>query len=228
VRVVFAWAVHLFTAAGAVLGAWALLAVAAGSWHVVMLLMLAAFAVDCLDGTLARRVGVAWVLPEFDGRRLDDIVDYLNYAIVPVVFLVASGLLPHWAWALPPVLASAYGFGQVEAKTEDDFFLGWPSYWNVVAIYAWLLDTPAWLNAGLTALFSLLVFVPFKYIYPSRLRAWKRTTYTLVIGCGALVIYSVIDPARGRAWRLVEISLLLPIWYVLLSFRLGGLRGRTR
>ena len=69
------------------------------------------------DGALARKVGVSRVLPGFDGRRLDDLVDFLNYVIVPAVFLVATGLLPHWAWAAAPVLASAYGFSHVQAKT---------------------------------------------------------------------------------------------------------------
>ena len=46
----------------------------------------------------------------------------------------------HWSIGAAPVLASAYGFAQTDAKTDDDFFLGFPSYWNVVAIYLWLLD----------------------------------------------------------------------------------------
>jgi phosphatidylcholine synthase len=79
------------------------------------------------------------VLPGIDGRRLDDMVDYLNYVIVPVVFLVAAGYLTP-AVAAAPILASAYGFSQQDAKTEDDFFLGFPSYWNIVALYIWLLD----------------------------------------------------------------------------------------
>jgi phosphatidylcholine synthase len=80
------------------------------------------------------------VLPGIDGRRLDDIVDYLNYVVVPAVFMASAGSLVHWSFAAAPILASAYGFAQTEAKTDDHYFLGFPSYWNVVAIYLWGLD----------------------------------------------------------------------------------------
>ncbi len=138
-RQTLAWGVHLLTASGAVFGAVALLAIMAGDLSRALLLMGVTLFIDSVDGTLARRVGVAEVLPRIDGRRLDDIVDYLNFVIVPVVFMVAAGSLLHWSFAALPILASAYGFSQNEAKTEDDFFLGWPSYWNVVAAYLWLL-----------------------------------------------------------------------------------------
>src|SRR5437870_13789198 len=70
-------------------------------------------AIDSIDGTLARAVGVKQVLPFFDGTRLDDIVDYFTYVIVPMLFVLRFDLLPP-ALAVPvalcPVLASAYGF----------------------------------------------------------------------------------------------------------------------
>src|SRR5687767_8421729 len=119
-----AWSVHLFTASGAVLAVFALWEIQRGGFARAAIYMLAALAIDSVDGTLARRVGVAQRLPGIDGRRLDDVVDYLNYAIVPVVFLLALGAFTHEGLAALPVLASAYGFAQVDAKTEDDFFLG--------------------------------------------------------------------------------------------------------
>jgi phosphatidylcholine synthase len=221
--------VHLFTASGALVGALALLAIDRGAFHHAALLMLLAIAIDSLDGMMARAAGVARLIPSFDGRRLDDIVDFLNYVIVPAVFLVAAGLLPHWLWAVLPILASAYGFSQVDAKTRDGFFLGFPSYWNVIAIYAWLLETPPGVTAAIVTGFALLVPAPLKWVYPSQLRVLRRTTYALNLVAGILVITSVIDPDRGRALHLVELSLLFPAWYVALSFWLGGLhRPRAR
>ena len=225
-RPILAWGVHLYTALGAVVGVWALLAIAEGAWRRTVLLMLVGLFLDSTDGMMARALDVPGLIPHFDGRRLDDMVDFLNYVIVPAVFLVATGLLPHWAWGGAPVLASAYGFSHVQAKTEDDFFLGFPSYWNVVAIYAWLLGLSAGLTAAIVVGLSALVFVPLKYVYPSRLRVWRRTTYALAILCILLVALAVIDPERERARRLAQISLLFPAWYLLLSFRLGGLRRR--
>ncbi len=221
-RVFLAWGVHLFTASGAVLAAVALFATMGGGYGAAALLMLAALFIDSVDGTLARRVDVAKVVPNIDGRRLDDIVDFLNYAIVPTVFLLAIGALPHWALSALPVLASAYGFSQQDAKTEDDFFLGWPSYWNVVAIYVWLLDVGALAATCWVVLFTLAVFVPLKYVYPSKLRVWRVPTVTLALAWGALLVAAIVFPERTRAFRLVEISLLFPAYYMALSAWLGG------
>jgi phosphatidylcholine synthase len=223
VRVVLAWGVHLFTAFGAVAGALALLAVAAREWNAAILWMLVALFIDAVDGMLARRVGVSRLTPRFDGRRLDDIVDYLNYVIVPAVFMVATGLLPHPALAIPPVLASAYGFSQVDAKTDDDFFLGFPSYWNVLAIYAWLIGISPAACTALALVLAALVFVPIKYVYPSKLRVLRGPTFFLAAACMATVAWSVLDPETGRRLHLLELSLIFPAWYVGLSLWLGGL-----
>jgi phosphatidylcholine synthase len=221
-RVLCAWAVHFLTASGAVLGVLALLAVAQGDFPRAALLMLAALAIDSVDGTLARRFRVAEILPHVDGRRLDDLVDYLNYVIVPAVFMVASGAIPGWAWAALPVLASAYGFSQQEAKTADDFFLGFPSYWNVVAIYLWQLELGPVLSAALVAALSVAVFVPLKYVYPSRTHALWRTTYlgaTLwLLAVSAVILWP--EPLSGI--RLLETSLLFPAYYIAISLWLGG------
>ena len=221
-----AWGVHLFTASGAVVGVLALLAVQTGDLGAAALWMLLAMAIDSLDGSLARAVGVARLIPRFDGRRLDDMVDYLNYVIVPCVFLAGGGLVPHWWAVAPPILASAYGFSQLDAKTEDDFFLGFPSYWNVIAIFAWLLEVAPGPLAAILAGFALLVFVPFKYVYPSKMRALKRTTYSLTAAAAAAVIWCALEPERARALRVPEIALLYPAWYVGVSLWLGGLERR--
>ena len=226
VRLGLAWGVHIFTASGALVGALALLAVGRGDLQAAAILMLVAMAIDSLDGGLARAVGVARLIPSFDGRRLDDMVDYLNYVVVPCVFLVAGGLVPHWAAVAPPILASAYGFSQVDAKTADDFFLGFPSYWNVIAIYAWLLEVRPGLTAAIVAGLAALVFVPQKYVYPSKLRVLRRTTYALTVAAAAAVAWAILEPERARALRVPEITLLYPAWYFGLSFWLGGLRLR--
>lgn len=223
-RVVLAWGVHLFTACGAVAGAAGLLAIADRDWDQAILWMLVGLFIDAVDGMMARKVGVDRVTPNFDGRRLDDMVDYLNYVVVPAVFLAATGLLPHPAWLALPILASAYGFGQVEAKTEDDFFLGFPSYWNVLAIYAWLLGvSPAACTAWVIVL-AVLVFVPIKYVYPSKLRVLRGPTFFLSAFCIAAVAWAVVAPESAERLHLLELSLVFPVWYIGLSLALGGLR----
>jgi phosphatidylcholine synthase len=226
--VALAWGVHAFTASGAVVATVALLAIANGDFRSAVLLMLVALTIDAVDGTLARRAEVERVLPSVDGRRLDDMVDYINYALVPAVFLVATGALSHWAWAVLPVLASAYGFSQSAAKTDDDFFLGFPSYWNVIAVYVWLLEVPPPYATATIALFAALVFVPWKYVYPSKMPVLRRTTAALALGCIALVTYAVLNPERADSLHLVEISLLFPVYYLAVSWRFGGLHRADR
>ena len=227
-RLTAAWGVHLFTASGAVLGALALVAISAGALDRAALLMLAALLIDSVDGTLARKVGVSEVLPNIDGRRLDDIVDYLNFVIVPVVFMLGSGHLLHWSLAAAPILASAYGFSQENAKTDDDFFLGWPSYWNVVAIYLWLLQISPLAGSILAVLLSIAVFVPIKYIYPSKLTVLRKTTAAGGLVWGGLMTLAVIAPEWSGQFRLLGISLAYPAYYLGLSFWLGTGHGPQR
>jgi len=221
-----AWCVHALTASGAALGTLALVAIFRGALEVAGILMLVALAVDSVDGSLARRMRVSELVPQIDGRRLDDVVDFLNYAVVPVVLMVWIGALAA-PLAAVPVLASAYGFAQRDAKTDDDFFLGWPSYWNVVALYVWRLEVGAAMATALVLFFSAAIFVPMKYIYPSKLRVLRRTTGIAAALWMIAMAIVVAWPERARPFHLVEISLLLPAWYVALSAWLGRW-GRRR
>src|SRR3954467_2271590 len=142
---VLAWGVHLYTALGLVLAAAiAVLLVRGGvvAFRWSFLLMVVATLIDATDGTLGRKVGVKKVLPNFDGRKLDDITDFLTYTFLPLLLIWRAELLPAGAeWVLLlPLLASAYGFCQCSVKTDDGFFLGFPSLWNVVAFYLYALQ----------------------------------------------------------------------------------------
>jgi phosphatidylcholine synthase len=229
-RLALAWGVHLFTASGAVAGALALLATWNGRLDQAGLLMLVALVIDSVDGTLARAVGVSEVLPKVDGRRLDDMVDFFNFVIVPVVFMISIGSLPSWAWAVPPILASAYGFSQADAKTEDDFFLGWPSYWNVVAFYCWLLPLSPAAGSAWVAACSFAIFVPLKYAYPSKL---PRPILKHTLNGGGLVwalvlAVAMLRPDLDDRYWLTEISLAYLFYYMGLSIWLGDWLGASR
>ena len=220
---VLAWGVHFFTASGAVVGALALLAISAGELDNAALLMLFALFIDAVDGSLARAVGVSEVLPDVDGRRLDDIVDFLNFVIVPVVFMTSAGSLPGWGWVAAPILASAYGFSQASAKTEDDFFLGWPSYWNVVALYCWLLDLSTTTGAFWLVVCSIGIFLPFKYVYPSKMKRpiFKHTLTAGGFVWAGLLGFTILAPDLGARLHLVEISFAYLVYYMALSIWLA-------
>jgi phosphatidylcholine synthase len=218
------WSVHLFTASGAVLGFFALVSIATGNFGNAALLMLAALFVDGIDGTLARAARVSEHVPEINGRRLDDIVDYLNFVIVPVFFLWGAGSVIHSVWLAAPILASAYGFSREDAKTDDNFFLGFPSYWNILAIYLWLFSIgPIGGTIWVFAL-SIAVFVPMKYLYPSKV---QPMSLRFLLGIGALVWTAALAacvrwPEETGPLFVVEISLLYPAWYMWLSVTRGG------
>ena len=100
--------------------------------------LVAATFIDATDGMLARAAASRRRRPGFDGARLDDIVDYLTFVFVPHADLYRAGDLPEgWGLAVAAVvlLSSAYGFASLDAKTDDYFFTGFPSYWNIVALY---------------------------------------------------------------------------------------------
>ncbi len=221
-----AWAVHLLTASGGVVGLIALEAAAGGDFRASALWMLVALSIDAVDGTLARRARVSEVVPGIDGRRLDDIIDYLNYVIVPIAFLSFSGAIESVWVAAAPILASGYGFSQADAKTEDHFFVGFPSYWNVVAIYVWVFDFSVAATALLLIALAFAVFIPLKYVYPSRMQSlWWSTNVGAALWV-VVVALAIGFPERSAGWHLIEISLLYPVWYVALSFWLGGLAHR--
>ena len=227
-RLALAWGVHLLTATGALVGVASIVAIGQGQLRPAVFLMMLAFAIDAVDGALARAAGVSRLLPGFDGRRLDDLVDFLNYAIVPALFLHASGTLTHGSLVALPVLASCYGFCQVDAKTEDDFFLGFPSLWNVIAVYAWGLEISPIAGTLWISFFSVMVFVPLKYAYPSKQRVLRRTTVALGLVWGAAMIGSFALPDRLAGVPLLEASLIFPIYYFALGFWLGYGPGAGR
>jgi len=215
--------VHAYTAAGAVIAFVALEAVARADYRLAFLYLAGAMLIDCTDGTLARRFRVKDVLPSLDGARLDDIVDYLNYVLVPVVLARHAGLLPPGPSGLTaaacPLLASAYGFCQTDAKTPDHYFKGFPSYWNVVVFYFYALQPPPWVNALALIALSVLVFVPTRYLYPSRSPVARKRIYLLGTAWGILVLVILLqrpNPSRGLAL----LSLSFPAYYLGLSLHL--------
>jgi phosphatidylcholine synthase len=217
-RVVAAWAVHLFTASSAPAGLLALVATVRGDARTAFLWMAYTLAVDAVDGTLARRVGVKEVLPFVDGSRLDDVVDYFTYVIVPAFFLVQMGLLPprvDVAVASLVLVASGYGFAQTAAKTPDHFFTGFPSYWNVVAFYLHGLGWSPEANAAVLTLLAVLVFVPLRYLYPSRMTELRLPTVALGVAWGTMLLYGLVSGAVPRP--VLVGSLAYPVYYVALS-----------
>ena len=223
-----AWAVHVYTATGTVLAMLTVIAVIEDDIERALWLGLAAMVVDGTDGLLARHLEVKRWVPWFDGALLDNIVDYLTYAFTPMVLLWSAGYLGEGTsatvLAVVPLLASAYQFCRVDAKTDDHLFLGFPSYWNVVAFYVVVLDLGPTAVAVLLAVCAVLVFVPVGYVYPSRTE--NLQALTLVLTTIWLASYAVLLsqlPSPDGFW--VTVSLVYVVYYVALSLHLTARRA---
>jgi phosphatidylcholine synthase len=219
VRVALAYSVHLFTATGAVWGFLALLAIFKHDWRAMILWMIIAMLVDGLDGTFARWADVKNYAKGIDGSLLDNILDYLNYVVVPALFLVEADVLPvgvRLISACSILLTSAYQFTQSDAKTDDHHFKGFPSYWNVAALYMLLMNLPQWVNFGFLMLFNIMVFIPIKYIYPSRNSYLRTLTLVLTYLYGAIGIWGLIQYPNHPQW-IVWVSFIYIAYYLVLS-----------
>lgn len=224
-RRLVAWLVHCFTASGAVFGLFALSAIHRQQFTIAFWLMAVTIIIDSVDGVLARWARAKELAPEIDGALLDNIVDYLTYVVVPAFFLIESDMLPDsWRFvgAALVILASAYQFTQPDAKTEDHFFKGFPSYWNIVVFYLFFWQTSPWVNFATIAIFALLVFVPIKYVYPSRMdhlthnrRLQQAMLLATLIWGGATAPLIWLYPKTNRF--LVVISMGYIILYILVS-----------
>jgi len=214
-----AWLAHLYTATGAVLAFLATRAVFVDDYRAAFLWLALQVAVDATDGMLARRARVSERLPWFNGAKLDDIIDYLTYVFIPALVVWRASLVPDASMLVvvsAVLLSSAYGFNRTDAKTSDHFFTGFPSYWNIVVFYLLVAGFSGMTNAAILIALAILVFVPIRYIYPSRTVTARALTMILGIAWGAsmlVMLWSYPAASRSLFWA----SLLYPAYYFGLS-----------
>jgi phosphatidylcholine synthase len=205
-RVAAAWLVHLFTASGVVIALLALEATYRGEWRLALLWLLAALAVDGVDGTLARWARVKEHVPRIDGEAFDLIVDYLNYVFIPAIFICRAGLVPE-ALALPLasaiLLSSVYVFVRRDMKTRDNYFRGFPALWNVVALYLFVTQPGPAAGAVVVAALAVMSFAPIRFVHPFRVRDHQPllllSTILWTIATLAL-LWTGWSPAAARLW----------------------------
>lgn len=221
-RKILGWAVHFYTGCGLLLAAWIVSLLfqterTSDTYRTCFLLMLVATFIDATDGTLARAVRIREAVPSFDGRRLDDLVDFLMYTCVPLVVIDRAGLIPEdYRWVLLGALgASAYGFCQTDIKTADGAFLGFPSYWNIVAFYLYALPITGEAAVVFILILALLTFVPSRYPYPTQPGQLNRLMLVLALPWAALVLIILLcEWNQGLPQMLVRVSVIYPALYV--------------
>ena len=216
-----AWGVHLYTGLGAALGLLAIYAASQRDFRASFLAMGVATIIDSSDGPLARLLMVKTRVPTFDGALLDNIVDYLTYTVAPVFLMLEAGIIPGSRWGLGLacfiVLASAYGFCRTQAKTDDNYFLGFPNYWNLVAFYLFCLSAGAVFNVAVLLLLAAMVFMPLKFIYPNRTVPLRPVTLTLGIIWAFVTVAAVLMlPAVNPTMLWAGLSFIA--YYLIASF----------
>jgi phosphatidylcholine synthase len=193
VKNLYSWFVHIFTASGAVLGLLSLDAIAQHEYKRAFILMAITIVIDAVDGTLARQVDIKKYV-KIDGSLLDNMIDFFNYVLVPAFFVSWSGIIPQ-PWIIPCliaiVFAACYQFAQLDAKTDDHFFKGFPSYWNIAVFYLYYWQTGPATNVVLIFALSFLSFVPIKYIYPSRMQHVSKSHLVRTLMFAASIVWAI-------------------------------------
>ena len=207
-----AWAVHVFSASGAVLAILATVAIFDHRWTEAMLWLFAALVVDGVDGTLARAAGTKELTPRIDGDALDLVIDYLNYVFVPTLFIIEAELLPN-TLAMPLAaliqLSSLHVFARRDMKTQDNYFRGFPALWNIVALYLYAAQIGPAVSAIIVGALIVLTFAPIHFVHPFRVRDYGIWLPVLCVLWGAstlILLFPVGRPMRSGLLALSSIS----------------------
>jgi len=215
-----AFTVHVFTASGAACAFLALIAAVRADWPQMFVWLGIALLIDGVDGTFARRLQVADLLPRWSGDVLDLVVDILNYVFVPAFAIAASGLLPY-VLAIPLgiliVVTGSLYFADRLMKTSDYYFRGFPALWNVAIFYLFVLKPAPWLSATLIVALAALTFVPFHVVHPLRIAHLRVLTTGALILWTLLAIVAVARDLEPGFWALAGLC-LLAVYFVGVGF----------
>lgn len=243
IQKVYAWLVHLFTSLGAVFGILAIIfsieaakASAIGETSLyyyniklsLFSIIMSVF-IDSIDGSLARLVDIKNLAP-LDGTLLDNIIDFTTYSIVPCIWIYVSGIVSQ-EWLIPIIvmitISSSYQFCQVNAKTDDHFFVGFPSYWNVIAIFMLCFQSPQWVNEMVIIVLTIFSFIPIKYIYLSRTehisdsKAVKTFTFLFTMLSAVSTFIAVLLYPMRTPFPFIMIIMVFTVFYIAFSFKLN-------
>ena len=219
-----AWAVHGFTASGAVLGFLAIISIFNNDQTSSFLWLGLALLVDGLDGTIARKVGVSDIAPNIDGSTLDNLIDYLNYVIIPSLMIYWFQMVPNgWEIIVPAGIfaVSLYTFANINMKTEDYYFSGFPALWNIVVLYFYILNTNQYINLIVIIFLSILTFIPIKFVHPLRVKKLRNITIFCTIIWSATTLKLV---TTFPEINLFNEKIVLTIW-IACSFYFASICG---
>ena len=206
-----AYLVHMLTATGAVFAMLALLEAVKGDWAMMFVWLMVAFAVDGIDGPLARKTQAA----RLDGTVLDTIIDYLTYVVIPAFALFQSGLLPGWTgWVaiIAITFLSAIYFADTRMKTSDYSFSGFPACWNMVVLVLFAIKPDFWVSLIIVLALAVAMLLPIKFVHPFRTERWRAITLPVAFAWTLFAIWAAwvdFDPQSWAHWGLIGTTLWL-------------------
>lgn len=210
-----AWAIHGFTASGAILGFLAIIAIINNDAVGAFLWLGLALLVDGIDGTLAREFDVSNQTPNIDGTILDSVIDYLNYVIIPSIMIYWFKMVPNGFELIVPsaiFLVSLYTFANLKMKTEDYYFRGFPAVWNIVVLYFFILGTHVYINISVIVVCIILTFIPIKFVHPLRVRELRNLNIFFIILWSATTLKLVVTPSSKLF--MIDSVIIFLLWVV--------------
>ena len=124
-------------------------------------------------------------------------------------------------------ISSSYQFCQLNAKTDDHFFVGFPSYWNVIAIFMLCFQSPQWINEIIIIVLAIFSFIPIKYIYLSRTehisdsKAVKVFTFLFTMLAAISTFMAVLFYPTKTPSPFIAIIMVFTVFYIAFSFKLN-------
>ncbi|EPL10434.1 phosphatidylcholine synthase [Pseudomonas sp. CF161] len=212
-----AWGAHGFTATGVVTAFLATLALFDNQPKACLIWLGVALLVDGVDGSLARKVNTQSVLPNIDGSVLDLVIDYLTYVFIPALFIYRYIALPDYTPLLATSLilvSSLFCFCNVNMKSKDNYFQGFPAAWNVVALCLYIIAPPAWLTLLSIIGLALLTLSRMKFLHPFRVRRFMPINIAVTfiwLLCSLLLVLRHPD----------ENPVVMLVWLAMSAYFLG-------
>ena len=113
------------------------------------------------------------------------------------------------------LIVSCYTFTNTKLKTEDLFFRGFPAVWNIVIFYLFVLDTSQLTNFLAILFFSVMTFVPLKYLHPFRVKEKKVLNLFITAVWGLCCTLLLIDLREETTALSAYRSVYYWLWVVL-------------
>ena len=210
-----AWAVHVLTASGVIVGFIGLNSVIEGHARAAILWLIAALLLDGIDGPIARKLDVRNRIPTLNGNSLDLIIDYFTCTIIPVAFLCRFDVLPSKTvgpLGFAILFVSALWMSRADQETPDGWFRGFPAEWNMIIPTLFLLHPNPWLTLAICIIVCVLTLSPVQFAHPVSVREHRAVSLTFMVAWLVSMTWLAISQRDVMLPRIVLI--VAPMWTV--------------